>query len=553
MFCNFLNFAQINNSAVAETIFISTNATTFVSGENLLYKINCLNTSNKKTSDLSKVAYIKLLSSKKEEIFTNTLFLKNGVFYSDFFIDSKLPTGIYKLIAYTNWMMNNKINKFSELEIYVINPFQPLDIVKNNPEIIETSKKVSLISTLNQNYKFALNKKQFGNREKVDLSLVSKNLQKGNYTLSIRKKEELPLIQTSTSSEFLNNIVPEQINYLENNIELPELRGELISGKIGNKTNPTEIANKTVTLSISGKDLQVKVVKTNKIGKFIFNIDKHHSSSNLVIQVLESNKEDFTITLDSKKNPDLTNIVYLNPPILSENYTKKLEEHSIANQIENAYYSKKMDSLMKNSNNYNFYEPWQKTYILDDYTRFPTLAETITEIIFEMYYTKNKDNYTIGLRDFNVLTQVPEPALVMVDGLIIQDLKELFEYKMSNVYKISTIQGGYFLGSNVFNGIINISTKKFDFTSNLAGSFLMNLNLQPTTFTKKYYEPNYLDKSKSNRIPDYRYQLLWEPNFDIENPISFYTSDIKGVFEIILDGYTDDGIPVHSIEGFEVK
>ena len=208
---------------------------------------------------------------------------------------------------------------------------------------------------------------------------------------------------------------------------------------------------------------------------------------------------------------------------------------------------------MKNSNNYNFYEPWQKTYILDDYTRFPTLAETITEIIFEMYYTKNKDNYTIGLRDFNVLTQVPEPALVMVDGLIIQDLKELFEYKMSNVYKISTIQGGYFLGSNVFNGIINISTKKFDFTSNLAGSFLMNLNLQPTTFTKKYYEPNYLDKSKSNRIPDYRYQLLWEPNFDIENPISFYTSDIKGVFEIILDGYTNDGIPVHSIEDFEVK
>ena len=208
MFCNFLNFAQINNSAVAETIFISTNATTFVSGENLLYKINCLNTSNKKTSDLSKVAYIKLLSSKKEEIFTNTLFLKNGVFYSDFFIDSKLPTGIYKLIAYTDWMLNNKINKFSELEIYVINPFQPLDIVKNNPEIIETSKKVSLISTLNQNYKFALNKKQFGNREKVDLSLVSKNLQKGNYTLSIRKKEELPLIQTSTSSEFLNNIVP---------------------------------------------------------------------------------------------------------------------------------------------------------------------------------------------------------------------------------------------------------------------------------------------------------------------------------------------------------
>ncbi len=124
---------------------------------------------------------------------------------------------------------------------------------------------------------------------------------------------------------------------------------------------------------------------------------------------------------------------------------------------------------------------------------------------------------------------------------------------MSNVSKISTIQGGYYLGSSVFNGVINITTKKFDFTSNLLSDFSVNANLQPTLFYKKYFEPNYLDKSKLERIPDYRYQLLWEPNFDIENPISFYTSDIKGVFEIILDGYTDDGIPVHSIEDFEVK
>lgn len=553
LFCSFLSFAQKNNLASAETIFITTSTTTFVSGDNLFYKVSCLNTTNKKLSDLSKVGYVKLISSNKEEVFTHKLFLKNGTFSSNFFIDSKLKTGSYKLISYTNWMLNNSVNKFAELDIYIINPFIPLTIENSNTESTESPKNEIIYDTSNENFKFLLNKKQFLNREKVNLSFVSKNLLKGNYSLSVRRKEELPFTNSLVNVGLIKNTNPEEINYLDKNTVLPELRGELITGTIANKKVPSEVKNKTIALSISGKEFQTKIVQTNAAGKFIFNVDNSYNNSTQTIQVLENNKDDFTLILDSKKIPDLSNLTFLKTPFLKESYKEILENHSIANQLENAYYSRKTDSLVKIDNQFNFYEPWQKTYILDDYTRFPTLAETITEVIFEMFYIKNKESYTIGLRDFDVLANVPEPPLVMIDGFVIQDLKELFNYKMATVYKISTIQGGYYYGSNVFNGIINVTTKNFDFVSSLSGDFFKNSNLKSPEVLKKYFNPNYSDKSKTERIPDYRYQLLWQPNFNLDNPISFYTSDVKGTFEIILDGFTDEGIPIHSFESFEVK
>jgi len=52
---------------------------------------------------------------------------------------------------------------------------------------------------------------------------------------------------------------------------------------------------------------------------------------------------------------------------------------------------------------------------------------------------------------------------------------------------------------------------------------------------------------ESSRIPDYRQQLLWMPEFNFygnEQEITFYTSDNKGVYEISFEGFTSQGKPV---------
>ena len=71
-------------------------------------------------------------------------------------------------------------------------------------------------------------------------------------------------------------------------------------------------------------------------------------------------------------------------------------------------------------------------------------------------------------------------------------------------------------------------------------------------FSNKVYDPN-LD---FNRIPDYRYQLAWETNLKLEKnntSLSFFTSDMEGVYEINLEGFSKDGQPLSLKEYFEVK
>ncbi|HSD13604.1 MAG TPA: hypothetical protein VLB74_03040, partial [Flavobacterium sp.] len=51
-------------------------------------------------------------------------------------------------------------------------------------------------------------------------------------------------------------------------------------------------------------------------------------------------------------------------------------------------------------------------------------------------------------------------------------------------------------------------------------------------------------KKENGKIPDYRYQLLWEPEVSLnekETTLFFYSSDIKGIFEISIEGFTDKG------------
>jgi hypothetical protein len=142
-----------------------------------------------------------------------------------------------------------------------------------------------------------------------------------------------------------------------------------------------------------------------------------------------------------------------------------------------------------------------------------------------------------------------------VDGLFIQDINELLEFNSKKIDKINILRGGYFYGNKLFNGVISFTTKNLDYESKLKGDFIIKPEVLRPIPTKKYYNPNY-DNKISTRIPDYRYQLLWLPELKLkesETDLSFFTSDINGTFEIILDGFTANGDPINIIETFEVK
>ena len=556
-------------NAFNETIYVHSNATTFVSGETLYYKLYCLNPVNYNISTLSKIAYVELIDSNKENVFKQKFFLKNGTGQGDFFIPTTLQTGNYKLIAYTNWMLNKSEEACYQMDITIINPFQvsqEMSIKPANPSISSGENKSEnqsaneLNTSENKIFSIGLDKKTYTNRELVNLNIKTSNIdfENGSYSLSVRKVENLPSKKQLNSIDFAKSFINPTKNFQgnENEIFLPELRGEVISGKIASKTGQERIENIAIALSLPGKPFVFKIIKTNASGEFIFNLEKAYFNSNMVIQVMDKNKENFIVTLDKPRTIDYSKFSSQPFKDLSTELKESLEKRSIASQIENAYYTKKSDSIAKSENYKTFYDPLAKDYILDDYSRFPTIKETIVEVINDVYFTKENNKYSIRIEDHDPLNELPQPTLVLVDGLLIQDIDELFDFKAENIYKVSFIAGGYYYGTSIFNGLLNFITKNGNYESKLSGDYIIKPKIIRPFINKKYYQPDYSASSKNDRIPDYRYQLLWIPDLKLESKeslTSFYTSDVSGIFEITIEGFTAKGTPISLKDIIEVK
>lgn len=564
-----LNKNETITKTTSENIFVHLNTTTLVVGETLHCKFYCLNPANNSLSNISKIAHVEIINNKNQVVLTNKIYLDKATGLGDFFIPTTFRTGNYKLIAYTNWMLNKKESKISETDLFIINPYstgknnssgKDSNALKKEIKIPEAELSIGS-QPKDESFTLEVDKKTALKREQISLKIKSSNpvLNKGSFSLSVKKIDNLPGIQPMNSHEFVksnsNNQFANTIN--DSILFLPELRGEIISGSITNTIDPKQIAGKDVALSISRTGFAFKIAKTNEYGKFNFILDKNPNYSNAVFQVVENDKNDYKIEIDKDKGYNLSELKFTNELNLTSDYKKSIEERSIANQIENNYYSIKKDSIESDVKTTPFYHPLEKEYVLADYTKFPSLKETITEVIKEVYYREENNSFILNVRDINYdLKYFSEPALVLVDGLLIQNVNELIDYKTENIYKVSIVPGIYLYGSKAFNGIISITTKNNDYVSKTTGDYILKSEIQRPLNKTIYFKQDYTDRTKYSRIPDYRYQLLWQPELTLEkteNIISFCTSDIPGVYEIILEGFTEKGIPVSLKETIEVK
>ena len=73
---------------------------------------------------------------------------------------------------------------------------------------------------------------------------------------------------------------------------------------------------------------------------------------------------------------------------------------------------------------------------------------------------------------------------------------------------------------------------------------------------KDYFQQDYRYSERYKRIPDYRNQLVWEPQFRLDSTskdFSFYTSDVKGAYEVVLEGFNEQGKPLSLRRVIEVR
>ncbi len=541
-----------NGQIPQEKMFVHYNSSLLFSGEYLYYKAYTVTSEKEKPSRLSKIAYIELVAEDGSTVFKHQLKLKNGLGKGDFFVPTTVPSGTYKLLGYTNWMRNS--GNFFAGDIVIINPYQgdQTNLSGSSKTAESEMPSGSMLSSekvfpeeAQKEIQLRTNKVRFGTRDQVLLSLSGDV--SGTYSVSVRKKDSIRIPQKVSAVTY--NELFQKNQSPEDSIYLPELRGKLISGKlIPSSSEGENPAGKKIAFSIPGENYIFKIATTDEKGRFYLNLDEEFSTSEAIMQVIDEARKDLNIILDTEPEVDHSGLSF-NDFRITPAMKNWILDRSVYNQIENAYYSVKPDTLKVQQEIKPFYHKTPERYNLDDYTRFATIKETFVEIIMYSYLSRDKEgNSILVVRQPDGATNYNLPTLLLVDGLMVQDHSKFLEYPAKKVRSIAILRDNIFLGSHIFAGVIDVKTMEGDFWNTIPIEDAQKINITLLEPQKLYFHQTYSDNdATSARVPDFRTQLLWEPDVNFreeETVLEFYTSDIIGDFEIELQGFTENGKPV---------
>jgi len=556
---------KIQSPYPKENVYLHQNASLLFSGETLLYKVYCFDVQKNQLSKLSKIAYVVLISEEGDCVFSHKLFLEDGIANGDFFVSNSIPTGSYKLIVYTRLMLGK--GHYFESDIHILNPYStiPKKHIANSDSFQKHSSTIYNYGSTGRSagalLDLELDKKNVGTRQKLILQVKSANddILEGSYSLSIRRVDDItppkvPEIQAVFNS---NDDKRHQVQDSLNIPLLPELRGELVSGSITSK-NGLPVKGQKVALSIPGNDHLLYIGTADENGTFFMNIDRRYKTDKAYVAIVNTKNQEFDIQINTKIQPEFSFSV--KPFKVSKNDSVSIKRRSIYNQIELANKNHRPDSLLRVNFEPPFYHVMDKVYILDEYTRFNNVEETIIEVTDNLSIRSTTEGERVfQIRPLEGFTREREiEPLVLVDGVFIKNHEDIIKYNSRKIQSISFSRKKALIGGSVFQGILLFETINNDFLETVAVLKMQKKKLHKPQGEKLYYRQDYSGENykRYERIPDFRSQLLWVPNITLtgaNTEIGFFSSDNIGRYEIVLKGLTKNGKPLVCRKLFTVE
>jgi len=550
-----------------ETIYLHSNATLFFPGEYLYYSLYTINTQTYRLSNISKVAYVQLVGENGTVVFTQKVSLDRGKGQGDYFFPTDLPSGNYKLIGFTHWMKNAGLSQFFMSDLTFLNPYRSDQGVFLNaggegsacaPGIPEGNDNKEGFQNTELGLELQDSTLSPGTATRVSLRNYKGALGNGTYSLSVRKVDEFShagrIAATEYSSRYpnLQQTLPQQVNDI---LAIPEQRGELLSGQVFEKDSKTPLKGRMLALSLPGDDFQIKKALTDFEGKFYTYVTKPFLGQNGIVELLPPGRMPATFEWSSTTSweGEIPCFYHFN---LEPELAEVIRERSVHNQIENSYFEVKPDTLQPREATDPFEGETPIIYKLEDYTRFPTLRETIVEILEHVWVRRgddDADDIMVYLPGESASTQNdPKRAMVVADGILVPDHAAFLEYDARKIQTIRIIRQKYQLGGTEYKGVLVVETLEGQFGANWESEYGTRFPYLPPSPRKAYFQQG----KPSAHIPDFRYQLLWEPHIELEGPsksFTFYTSQVPGRYEVVLEGFTTYGKPISLKTYFEVE
>lgn len=338
---------------------------------------------------------------------------------------------------------------------------------------------------------------------------------------------------------------------------LPEFEGHIVEGKLTDTFTKKPFAETSVYLSSPGEYTQFYTSKTDNNGNIRFYTRNIYGPGELVIMAegLQEIKYDIDINtpfsdkFSSEKIPSLT---------LSPQLKNALTTNSINTQVQRKYAADQLRKyLLPQIDTSTFYGKADERYALDDYTRFTTMEEVLREYVLGVLVGRSGRKFQLTVFDLPNNRLFRDNPLVLLDGVPVTDMNKIINYDPLKIKKVEVVKRRYYLGSLLFDGIVNFITYKGNLEEFQLDAGAVVMDFEGMQLQREFYVPEYQTTEQlHNHTADFRNLLYWSPSIQTDSSgksqVQFYTNDVKGKYIGIIEGITQNGKAGSSSFTFEV-
>jgi len=511
-----LSLSSLGQNMQEEKIFVHISKTIALANEKIWFRIQV---DQNETDLASKFAYGELMDRNDQAVHQIIIPLDGGTAEGHMDIPNHLESDHYLIRFYTRIspIINSSGKGIFNQFITIINPKKP-------PVHTNLTQRVS-------NYQF----------KKPETEPV---LSPGKVLLP-NAEMEIPIIaeNPSISVSIVNPFLPESFyGYAGQEIYeeldpatlvIPELYGHIVHGK---NLNPEIDTTETFFLSAHGKQSVLNSAKPNLKGDMFFELGPLKAYDFLIAQSLEFEKQ-LNFSPQSPFLPLKLEKDFVFPElILNEKDKDFIKDLILSAQINSYFYGNLKDEIIPIVTGFVA----DKTYYLDDYTRFEDMEITLREYVPEVMVRKQsrKTIYKVLNSPLNTIFQ--ENPLIMIDAMPVFDTDALAKFNPKDIEKLEVLTREFSFNQDKFAGVISFTSFENDF-----GKFELPTNSLYLDYWKimpqnKLISPNVNPNIGKANYPDFRSTLFWNTVVS-DDKIKIFSSEIKGKYELIITHTTESG------------
>lgn len=506
---------------------------------------------------LSRVLNVELIDPSLKIISRKTLPIIRGCAEGNISLATTAPKGDYILRAYTRWMLNFKRTLISSKAIKVL-AFGETPL-RTKPDLDDVVNGVFITS----------DKGQYKTREKISLRIEARDflgqLIPSKLSVSVTDMQQVvaPLNEViiltdfPIENSFLEDSLPKKLMYtVQTGIELKgqfrSKKGKAVQGVI-------------TFLQPNADDLFT--VTTDANGNFFMPNLQLYDSIQLMMKGESIKGKQGYVLLDTLKltPPEIRRVEPLNLPLdNSKNHARFQNQNNNENMLflkEVMIESKKIEEQSDLSIHSGLADyVIGANVIRNSFDLISLLQSRIPGLRIITFYDKKTGQIKSFLKlggpsSFN--SNYDEPLILLDDVVINHEPGEAVDLirslSPSSVDRIEVIKfsGGAAYGARGGNGVIAIYTGTSKTRDNVMEIDLMGfdaIRLPGYSVASKFSSPDYSNHDPVNERQDFRSTILWDANVSTNGKdpavITFYSSDLPGNYKVIIEGVSDDGLPL---------